>query len=113
MGGRSTASRTASSSRRSARARTSARGAKVAYLEKEDFEKSMGPIEAVLKRSADSVKKDDLEEYAILGTGTFGKVKLDKHTPTGNVFAMKIISKQKVIQYNQQEHVMNEKRIMA
>ena len=44
----------------------------MAYLEKEDFEKSMGPISEVLKRSADSVKKDDLEEFAILGTGTFG-----------------------------------------
>ena len=78
----------------------------MAYLEKEDFEKSMGPISEVLKRSADSVKKDDLEEFAILGTGTFGKVKLVKHRPSGQTFAMKIISKQKVIQYNQQVGVM-------
>ena len=60
----------------------------------------------MLKRSADSVKKDDLEEFAILGTGTFGKVKLVKHRPSGQTFAMKIISKQKVIQYNQQVGVM-------
>ena len=85
---------------------TSEGGAKVAYLEKEDFEKSMGPISEVLKRSADSVKKVDLEEFAILGTGTFGKVKLVKHRPSGQTFAMKIISKQKVIQYNQQVGVM-------
>ena len=85
---------------------TSEGGAKVAYLEKEDFEKSMGPISEVLKRSADSVKKDDLEEFAILGTGTFGKVKLVKHRPSGQTFAMKIISKQKVIQYNQQVGVI-------
>ena len=123
--GRSTASRTASSSRRRARARTSAsarssttsraratsssrrRAARRWRTSRRKTSRSrMGPISEVLKRSADSVKKDDLEEFAILGTGTFGKVKLVKHRPSGQTFAMKIISKQKVIQYNQQVGVM-------
>jgi serine/threonine protein kinase len=37
--------------------------------------------------------QEDLEEHAILGTGTFGKVKLVKHRPTGNTYALKVGSK--------------------
>ena len=73
----------------------------------------MGPVSDVMERTAVAVKPSDLVEFKVLGTGTFGKVKLVKHTPTGNTYALKIISKQKVVAYNQQEHVMNEKRIMA
>ena len=43
-------------------------------------------------------------ERVVNGAG--GKVKLVKHRPSGQTFAMKIISKQKVIQYNQQVGVM-------
>ena len=32
--------------------------------------------------------------------------------PTGNTYALKVISKAKVVAYNQQEHVINEKSIM-
>ena len=45
--------------------------------------------------------------------GTFGKVKLVKDKSSGRIFAMKIISKQKVIMYNQKEHVMSEKSLLA
>ena len=85
----------------------------IAYLVKDAFEKVMGPVTDVLRRTArDKIKRDELQELRILGTGTFGKVKLVKHTPSGNTYAMKIIAKQKVVAYNQQEHVMNEKRLM-
>ena len=34
--------------------------------------------------------QEDLEEHTILGTGTFGIVKLVKHRPTGNTYALKV-----------------------
>ena len=40
-------------------------------------------------------EQEDLEEHTILGTGTFGIVKLVKHRPTGNTYALKVISKAK------------------
>ena len=41
------------------------------------------------------------------------QVKLVKDKSSSRIFAMKIISKQKVIQYNQKEHVISEKSILA
>ena len=37
-----------------------------------------------------------------LGVGTFGKVRLVRDKKTSRIFAMKIISKSKVLQFNQQ-----------
>jgi len=73
----------------------------------------MGPIADVLQRATEVVNMDDLEEHRLLGVGTFGKVKLVKDNTSNRVFAMKMISKAKVIQYNQQEHIMSEKNILA
>ena len=41
------------------------------------------------------------------------QVKLVKDKSSSRIFAMKIISKQKVIQYNQKEHIISEKSILA
>ena len=74
---------------------TSPQGARVAYIDKEAFEGCMGPVSEVMQRTALAVKQEDLEEHTILGTGTFGIVKLVKHRPTGNTYALKVISKAK------------------
>jgi cGMP-dependent protein kinase len=84
-----------------------------AYLDNSAFEGAMGPIADVLKRATDVTRRDDLEEHVVLGVGTFGKVKLVRDNVSARVFAMKIISKAKVIQYNQQEHILSEKNILA
>ena len=73
-----------------------------AFLVKDKFEEVMGPVAEVLKRSVQKVRREDLQELRIVGTGTFGKVKLVKHTQSGTTFAMKIVSKQRVVAYNQQ-----------
>ena len=67
----------------------------------------------LLKRATDVVKRDDLEEHTLLGVGTFGKVRLVRDKASQRIFAMKIISKAKVLQYNQQEHIISEKNILA
>jgi len=84
-----------------------------AFLDQSAFEAVMGPIQDVLKRATDVVKREDLEEHKLLGVGTFGKVRLVRDKASQRIFAMKIISKSKVMQYNQQEHIISEKNILA
>jgi len=84
-----------------------------AFLDQRTFIECMGPIADVLQRATEVVNMADLEEHRLLGVGTFGKVKLVRDKTSNRVFAMKIISKAKVIQYNQQEHIMSEKTILA
>lgn len=55
---------------------------------------------------------DQFERIKTLGTGSFGRVMLVKHTETGNHYAMKILDKQKVVKLKQIEHTLNEKRIL-
>jgi len=53
-----------------------------------------------------------LTPHKILGTGTFGKVRLCKHTPTKQYYCVKILRKQTIYKYRQVEHVRNEKYIL-
>lgn len=48
----------------------------------------------------------------IIGTGTFGKVKLCYHQPTKQYLACKILKKKKIIKLKQVEHIMNEKKVL-
>ena len=84
-----------------------------AFLDQQTFVECMGPIADVLQRATEVVTMQELEEHRLLGVGTFGKVKLVRDKTSNRVFAMKIISKHKVIQYNQQEHIMSEKTLLA
>lgn len=56
---------------------------------------------------------NDLEIFHTLGTGTFGRVKLVEHKQSKQLFALKIITKSKVIQYEQKRNVFNEKMAMV
>jgi len=47
-----------------------------------------------------------------LGSGSFGRVVLVKHTPTGDYYAMKILIKDKIIKMRQVDHTLAEKRIL-
>jgi serine/threonine protein kinase len=65
-------------------------------------------------RDAPAIKYElrDLEIQQTIGTGTFGRVVLTKHLPTGNFFALKIMTISEVIKLKQVEHVNNEKEIL-
>ena len=56
---------------------------------------------------------DDLRYVAILGKGSFGKVSLVKHDATNTAYALKEVQKARVVETGQEEHIINEKRVMA
>lgn len=55
---------------------------------------------------------NELTQLATIGTGTFGRVKLVQHKPTGTVAALKAMSKVQIVQSHQEKNIMNEKNIM-
>jgi len=82
-----------------------------------------GPLKALLDKvvakreeeanQPDRPKFNDLELRRILGVGTFGRVKLVVHKPSGNTYALKCMRKAQVVATKQQSHVLNEKKILA
>ena len=47
-----------------------------------------------------------------LGTGTFGRVTLVQHKPSGGVYALKAMQKQQIMQSKQERNIMNEKNLL-
>ena len=61
-------------------------------------------------------KKIKLEEYKmdrILGSGSFGRVKLAKHKKEGKYVAIKILKKGELIKLKQVDHIYNEIKILS
>jgi len=46
------------------------------------------------------------------GTGTFGRVYLVQHKPTGKYYAMKILRKKVIVRLKQVQHIQNEKDVL-
>ncbi|KAG5678456.1 hypothetical protein PVAND_008128 [Polypedilum vanderplanki] len=62
-----------------------------------------------------SLSSDRLNEFqflTILGQGAFGVVKLIKHNTTEKFYAVKIISKERIVKSKQIFHCINEKKIL-
>ncbi|KAL3934242.1 MAG: hypothetical protein SGARI_003476, partial [Bacillariaceae sp.] len=59
-----------------------------------------------------NLTKEKLEKIRLLGAGTFGQVWLTKDTKTEGAYAMKIQYKRELIDYNQADGVIREKRVM-
>lgn len=59
------------------------------------------------------MKLDDVKIEATLGVGGFGRVELVTMKQNKSVsFAMKIMKKSHIVETRQQQHILNEKRIM-
>ncbi|ESO01970.1 hypothetical protein HELRODRAFT_65617 [Helobdella robusta] len=54
----------------------------------------------------------DFEGLKTIGTGSFGTVKVGKLKSTGEVFAIKILGKHRIMRANQVQHTISEKRIL-
>jgi cGMP-dependent protein kinase len=73
---------------------------------------SAAPLELAAASSPAGVAMQDLEVVGTLGKGSFGFVQLVRDR-AGALYALKSVSKQLVVQTAQQEHVLNEKYILA
>jgi len=60
----------------------------------------------------DSMTMKDFDKICVLGSGTFGRVTLEKHKATGKMYALKAMLKAELVAQKQQSNVMNEKNIM-
>jgi cGMP-dependent protein kinase len=55
---------------------------------------------------------NDLQQLAILGSGTFGRVTLVQDKKTKQVYALKAMLKSEIVAHKQQINVLNEKNVM-
>lgn len=54
----------------------------------------------------------DFELLKMVGKGSFGKVMQVRHRGTGAVYAMKVLSKQHILEHNEIDHIMSELHVM-
>ena len=54
----------------------------------------------------------EFKQNRTIGTGTFGRVKLAVHTPTGEVYAMKLMNKAEIVTSHQEKNIMAEKNLL-
>lgn len=57
-------------------------------------------------------KFEDLRLMRTVGTGTFGRVKMVQHVPTGTVCALKCMNKHDVLESHQEKNILNEKNLL-
>lgn len=71
------------------------------------------------RKDLDEANRKDLMEFRdlafidLLGVGTYGQVLLVSHKVTGQTYALKCMSKQRVREMDQREHVENERKILS
>jgi protein kinase A len=60
-----------------------------------------------------SVNLDDFTRVRTLGHGSFGRVILVKNKETSKPYALKMMSKERIVNLKQVEHTLNEKKILS
>lgn len=74
--------------------------------------KEVQEAKIVKQVSSDEWNLDNFEFKTTLGTGSFGRVRLAKHTPSGRICAVKIMKKSEIIRLKQVEHILSEGDIL-
>ncbi|KAH9556241.1 hypothetical protein CY35_07G016400 [Sphagnum magellanicum] len=96
--------------------------AELYYLDREVLEANLGPLKELneARRREDekrgivkNITFEELEEIGVLGAGLFGKVKLVYSHHTKEHYALKCVSKAKVVKMQEEEHLRNEKIHMS
>lgn len=67
----------------------------------------------VIQIKESSLTIDDFELIKLLGTGSYGKVYLCKKKDTNQIFAIKTLKKKHLINKNQVEHTISERKILV
>ena len=68
---------------------------------------------ATIQPKAPKIPFEQLNILSIIGTGTFGRVKLVEHQATGRVMALKCMAKFQIVNSHQERNIMNEKAILG
>eukprot|EP00928_Gymnodinium_smaydae_P012361 TRINITY_DN14487_c0_g5_i1.p1 TRINITY_DN14487_c0_g5~~TRINITY_DN14487_c0_g5_i1.p1 ORF type:complete len:766 (+),score=162.42 TRINITY_DN14487_c0_g5_i1:38-2335(+) len=104
---------------------------KALWLDKQSFDMLLGPLKeiknrgkdgtAVVKKVGDTAAVDekrfgnifrkDLKRLGLLGCGGFGAVEMVEHVKTGNIYALKSLSKGYVIKSGMEQGVISEKNV--
>ncbi|KEG09738.1 rac serine-threonine kinase [Trypanosoma grayi] len=84
----------------------------------EDYEDDLEHTEQVLYAGSgadedQNVSVHDFELLTVVGLGSFGRVMRVRHKATGNIYAMKILDKQQVVQHKMVSHTNAEKLILS
>jgi hypothetical protein len=83
---------------------------KVYYLQAENEAEMMSWVKAI--RNEKKVGLIDFEEISMIGKGNFGLVKLVRQKATQQLYAMKVLSKEAVINRKDVEHTKTERNVL-
>ncbi len=70
------------------------------------------PAHKSLPSNAESLNKNDFKLLSNLGEGSFGKVYKVQHLPTGDLYAVKVVSKERLRNNTMMKQIQNEIEIM-
>jgi CRP-like cAMP-binding protein len=73
---------------------------------------SSSPTVTAVKPKGPKLNFEELSILTIIGTGTFGRVKLVQHKPSKRALALKCMAKSQIVQSHQERNIMNEKNIL-
>ena len=95
---------------------------RVYTIGKEAFEEHLGSLSELMALHTQEVERqqmnekiqfNDLQPMGTIGVGSFGRVRLVYHSLTNEIYGRKSLSKKLIVRYKQENHMRNERLLMA